>query len=204
MKLSVYKSYDDLPLFLNAQDGWRRYWACPSPPPTSYSTAPASPRCVWEGRMVVPKRNSSSGRRDSREVPNEKTALAQAGPLKNYFPLPNEIFSLGLSAGAIAVYGFLLHREDRRLSVRGRLPDHRRGGGDERQHGAQVCDRTGGSGSNPDGAHHRHHPGRPHPQRLSAYYILPIQMSIDSSMSDSSTQLTWRWNDRERNNAWRR
>lgn len=35
-------------------------------------------------------------------------------PIKNYFPLPNEIFSLGLSAGAIAVYGFLLHREDRR------------------------------------------------------------------------------------------
>ena len=34
-------------------------------------------------------------------------------PIKNYFPLPNEIFSLGLSAGAIAVYGFLLHREDR-------------------------------------------------------------------------------------------
>ena len=27
-------------------------------------------------------------------------------PIKNYFPLPNEIFSLGLSAGAIAVYGF--------------------------------------------------------------------------------------------------
>ena len=35
-------------------------------------------------------------------------------PVKNYFPLPNEIFSLGLSAGAIAVYGFLLHREDRK------------------------------------------------------------------------------------------
>ena len=35
-------------------------------------------------------------------------------PVKNYFPHPNEIFSLGLSAGAIAVYGFLLHREDRK------------------------------------------------------------------------------------------
>lgn len=35
-------------------------------------------------------------------------------PIKNYFPLPNEIFSLGLPAGAIAVYGFLLHREDRK------------------------------------------------------------------------------------------
>ena len=126
-------------------------------------------------------------------------------PIKNYFPLPNEIFSLGLSAGAIAVYGFLLHREDRRtyqcvasyrtigeavgMSVN-------TGGGDERQHSAQVCDRAGGPGADPDGAHHRHHPGRPHPQRLSAllhpahpdvhrtvgclrYYILPIQMSIE-------------------------
>ena len=35
-------------------------------------------------------------------------------PITNYFPLPNEIFFLGLSAGAIAVYGFLLHREDRK------------------------------------------------------------------------------------------
>ena len=34
-------------------------------------------------------------------------------PIKNYFPLPNEIFSLGLSATAIAVYGYLLRRENR-------------------------------------------------------------------------------------------
>ena len=39
--------------------------------------------------------------------------------------------------------------------MRGQLPDHRRGGGDERQHGAQVCDRAGGSGTDPDGAHHQ-------------------------------------------------
>ena len=43
-----------------------------------------------------------------------KQHLPKRDPIKNYFPLPNEIFSLGLSAGAIAVYGFLLHREDRR------------------------------------------------------------------------------------------
>lgn len=35
-------------------------------------------------------------------------------PIKNYFPLPNEIYSLGLSSTAIAVYGYLLYREDRR------------------------------------------------------------------------------------------
>lgn len=35
-------------------------------------------------------------------------------PIKNYFPLPNEIFSLGLSSTAIAIYGYLLFREDRK------------------------------------------------------------------------------------------
>ncbi len=32
-------------------------------------------------------------------------------PIKNYFPLPNEIFSLGLCPGEIAVYGYLLFCE---------------------------------------------------------------------------------------------
>lgn len=31
-------------------------------------------------------------------------------PIKNYFPLPNEIYALGLSSTAIAVYGYLLRR----------------------------------------------------------------------------------------------
>ena len=35
-------------------------------------------------------------------------------PVKNYFPLPNEIYQLGLSHGAIAVYGYLLRIEDHR------------------------------------------------------------------------------------------
>ena len=34
-------------------------------------------------------------------------------PVKNYFQLPNEIFLLGLSPGALAVYAYLLCREDR-------------------------------------------------------------------------------------------
>ena len=33
---------------------------------------------------------------------------------KNYFPLPNTIFSLGLSPGEIAVYSYLLYCEDRK------------------------------------------------------------------------------------------
>lgn len=35
-------------------------------------------------------------------------------PIKNYFPVPNEIYSLGLSSDAISIYGYLLSREDRK------------------------------------------------------------------------------------------
>lgn len=38
----------------------------------------------------------------------------QRDPIKNYFPLPNEIFCLGLSSGEISVYSYLLYREDRK------------------------------------------------------------------------------------------
>lgn len=34
-------------------------------------------------------------------------------PIKNYFPLPNEIFQLGLTAGEIAVYSYLMRSENR-------------------------------------------------------------------------------------------
>ena len=42
-----------------------------------------------------------------------KQHLPKRDPIKNYFPLPNEIYSLGLSAEAIAVYGFLMRIENR-------------------------------------------------------------------------------------------
>ncbi len=35
-------------------------------------------------------------------------------PYKKYFPLPNEIFSLNLCPGEIAVYSYLLYCEDRK------------------------------------------------------------------------------------------
>ena len=34
--------------------------------------------------------------------------------IKNYFPLPNEIFCLGLCSGQIAVYAYLMYCEDRK------------------------------------------------------------------------------------------
>ncbi len=35
-------------------------------------------------------------------------------PIKDYFPLPNELFCFGLSYGEIAVYSYLLYRENRK------------------------------------------------------------------------------------------
>ena len=39
---------------------------------------------------------------------------AKKDTIKNYFPLPNEIFCLGLNASEIAIYAYLLHRENRK------------------------------------------------------------------------------------------
>ena len=56
------------------------------------------------------KKSSFGGRRNSPEVRNEKADWTKRDPIKNYFPLPNEIYDLGLSRGAISVYSFLLRR----------------------------------------------------------------------------------------------
>ncbi len=34
-------------------------------------------------------------------------------PIKNYFPLPNELFSLGLNSSEISIYAYLLRCENR-------------------------------------------------------------------------------------------
>ena len=41
------------------------------------------------------------------------TPWPKRDPIKNYFQLPNEIFLLGLSPGALAVYSYLLRCENR-------------------------------------------------------------------------------------------
>lgn len=43
-----------------------------------------------------------------------KNKYPKRDPIKDYFPLPNEIFYLGLSHGEIAVYSYLLYRENRK------------------------------------------------------------------------------------------
>ena len=43
-----------------------------------------------------------------------KSRYPKRDPIKDYFPLPNEIFCLNLSYGEIAVYSYLLYRENRK------------------------------------------------------------------------------------------
>ena len=43
-----------------------------------------------------------------------KNRYQKRDPIKDYFPLPNEIFYLDLSYGEIAVYAYLLHCENRK------------------------------------------------------------------------------------------
>ncbi len=99
--------------------------------------------------------------------------------IKNYFPLPNEIFSLGLSAGAIAVYGFLLHRRTGGPTSAWPATGPSESGGDERQHVRKYVTELEDRGlirterttvTTQDG------------RTLNGclrYYILPIQMSIE-------------------------
>ena len=41
------------------------------------------------------------------------SAVSRRSGIKNYFPLPNEIYQLGLSPRAVAIYGYLLSIENR-------------------------------------------------------------------------------------------
>ena len=75
-------------------------------------------------------------------------------PIKNYFPLPNEVFALGLSPGALAVYSYLMYIEDRttyqcHASYRtiGKRSQY------ESEHRAKICDRTGRARAHSNGAH---------------------------------------------------
>ncbi len=76
-----------------------------------------------------------------------------------FFLLPNEIFTLGLSAGEIAVYAYLLFFEDREThlclaSENWRTHRH------ESQHGKKVHNPVGGQASHRNPANYRMEIGR--------------------------------------------
>lgn len=66
--------------------------------------------------------------------------------VKRFFTLSNDIFSLGLSSGALAVYSYLLYCEDRKTYQC--WPSYRSIGKAVRMsinNGAEICDRAGGT-----------------------------------------------------------
>ena len=86
MKESVYTAYEDLPLFLNAETVAKLLGISIS---SSYE--------LMHGRQHL-----------------KFTRYPKRDAIRDYFPLPNEIFSLGLSTGEIAVYAYLMYCEDRK------------------------------------------------------------------------------------------
>lgn len=54
------------------------------------------------------------GRRKDRGKHLKYNRYPKRDAIRDYFPLPNEIFCLGLSSGEIAVYAYLLYRENRK------------------------------------------------------------------------------------------
>ena len=54
------------------------------------------------------------GRRKDGRQHLKFTRYPKRDAIRDYFPLPNEIFSLGLSTGEIAVYAYLMYCEDRK------------------------------------------------------------------------------------------
>ena len=54
------------------------------------------------------------GRRKDGRQHLKFTRYPKRDAIRDYFPLPNEIFNLNLCSGEIAVYAYLMYREDRK------------------------------------------------------------------------------------------
>lgn len=68
------------------------------------------------------------------------TRYPKRDAIRDYFPLPNEIFSLGLSTGEIAVYAYLMYCEDRKtFSMPSELQDDWQGGQHEQKYRQEIC-----------------------------------------------------------------
>ena len=104
MQESIYKTYDELPLFLNAKMVAQLLGVSPS---SAYELMHKKgfPGLRIGNRLVVPKAEFQSWVKEHHYPSRD--------PIRNYFPLPNEIFQLGLTPGELAVYSFLLQCENR-------------------------------------------------------------------------------------------
>ena len=116
MKSSVYKSYDELPLFLNSDTVAKTLGIAPS---SAYELMHEKnfPTLRVGSRMVVPKEkfiqwveeHTKGGARMRKTKPPVGWEH-----VKNCFPVPNELLNFDLPGGSIAVYIFLLRHADRR------------------------------------------------------------------------------------------
>ena len=113
MKESRYKSYDELPLLLNAETVAQVLGVAPS---SVYELMHEKhfPTLRIGSRIVYRKRSSGSGWKTKLGWSMMQRSWPKRDPIKNYFPLSNEVFSFGLCSGEIAVYGYLVHCEDRK------------------------------------------------------------------------------------------
>ena len=113
MKESIYKNYDELPLFLNAATVAKVLGIAPS---SSYELMHEKdfPALRIGNRIVVSEGSVHPlGGAAHRRGRVKRSLWPTRDPVKDYFPLPKEIFSLGLSAAEIAIYAYLLFCEDR-------------------------------------------------------------------------------------------
>ena len=114
MKESVYTAYEDLPLFLNAETVAKLLGISIS---SSYELMHEKgfPSLRIGSRLIVPKKKiPRMGRRKDGRQHLKFTRYPKRDAIRDYFPLPNEIFSLGLSTGEIALYAYLMYCEDRK------------------------------------------------------------------------------------------
>lgn len=96
------------------------------------------------------------------------TPYVKKDTIKNFFPVPNAVFDLGLHHMEINIYAYLLRIEDRRTyQCLVSYPTIARKLGISVNTVAKVCCRAGGAWAHPNRAHGDHHQGRFQAQRLS-------------------------------------
>ena len=93
------------------------------------------------------------------------TPYVKKDTIKNFFPVPNAAFDLGLHHMEISIYAYLLRIEDRPMYCQ--LSYYRKEAGHLGQYGGEVRCRAGGAWAHPNRAHGDHHQGRSQAQRLS-------------------------------------
>ena len=95
-----------------------RCWAYRQPRHMNCFTKKIFPACGSAAGSSYQKKSSENGQ-TSNQLAERRLHLSyhpypKRNAIKNYFPLPNEIFCLGLCSGEIAVYAYLMFCEDRK------------------------------------------------------------------------------------------